>query len=161
MLPMTDLFLVTVALPSIARGLGATLASAEWVVTAYSLALGLLPVVAGRLSDLWGPGRMLAFGVLLFLLGSVAGATAPTLGFLIVARALQGVGAAGAVPASLALIACAYEPRERGFPLGVWGAVASLGSILGPLVGGFVIERAGWRWAVVSTVPLGRGARDV
>jgi MFS family permease len=98
---------------------------------------------------------MLAFGVLLFLLGSVAGAAAPALGFLIAARALQGVGAAALVPASLALIARAYEPRERGFPLGVWGAVASIGSILGPLVGGFVIERAGWRWAVVSTAPVG------
>src|ERR1700730_9458338 len=141
-----DNLVVNVALPSIHRDLGASIQSLEWTVNAYILAYAVLLLTGAVLGDLFGRKRMFIAGVSLFTLSSAAAALAPTIGLLILARAIQGVGAAIVTPLTLTLLADACPPERRGVALGVWSGISGIAVALGPLVGGAVVQAASWHW---------------
>ncbi len=150
-----DNLVVNVALPSIHRDLGASIQSLEWTVNAYILAYAVLLLTGAVLGDLFGRKRMFIAGVLLFTLSSAAAALAPTIGLLILARAIQGVGAAIVTPLTLTLLADAFPPERRGVALGVWSGISGTAVALGPLVGGAVVQAASWHWIFWINVPIG------
>lgn len=148
---------VTIALPSIQQSLEVGLEGVQWIVNAYALALGALILLSGSIGDLVGVGRVFAGGIGLFGLGSAACALAPNLGFLIAARAVQGLGAAFMVPGSLAIINTTFRAEERGSVIGLWAGVSGAIAALGPFVGGFLAGLS-WRLVFVAMVPLAAGA---
>ncbi len=150
-----DNLVVTTALPSIRDHLHASLAGLQWTVNAYTLTFAVLLLTGATLGDRYGRRRMFVAGLGLFTLGSAAAALAPSIGLLIAARALQGVGAAVLVPLTLTLLSAAVAPERRGVALGAWGAVGGLAIAIGPLVGGAVVEGASWQWIFWLNVPIG------
>lgn len=150
-----DSSVVNVALPAIRQELGGGLVVQQWVVDAYLVTLGSLILVAGSLSDLFGRVRIVTWGLVVFGIASVACAIAPTGEVLIVARALQGVGGALVMPSALALIVAAFRGAAQAKAIGTWTAWSSAATILGPVVGGSVVDGIGWRWIFVLTaVPI-------
>ena len=138
---------VAIALPSVLAGCGVPAIDVQWVLTAYGLAFGSFLLPAGRLGDLYGRRRLLVGGMLLFAGGSVLAGLAPALGWLIAARAVQGLGAAAAVPAALALIGSMYpEGPARTRALSLLAAMATIGITSGLVFGGLVTDLLGWRW---------------
>src|ERR1700752_4106691 len=129
-----DNLVVSVALPSIHRELGASIQSLEWTVNAYVLAYAVLLLTGATLGDLLGRKRMFVAGIVLFTAASAAGALAPSMGTLIAARALQGLGGAIVTPLTLTLIAEAFPPEKRGAAIGVWSGISGIAVALGPLV---------------------------
>jgi EmrB/QacA subfamily drug resistance transporter len=150
-----DNLVVSVALPSIHRDLGASIQALEWTVNAYTLAYAVLLLTGSALGDRWGRRRMFMAGIALFTASSAAAALAPSTGLLIAARALQGVGAAIATPLTLTLLADAFPPAQRGLALGVWSGISGIAVALGPLVGGAVVQAASWHWIFWINVPIG------
>ncbi len=136
---------LTVALPKLRADLAADLASVQWVLNGYVLALAALTLIGGALADAYGKARMLAVGCLLFGAASVACALAPSVGWLIAARVIQGIGAAVVAPASLALIGATYPRAERNRAIGVWAAASALTTAGGPILGGWLTETFGWQ----------------
>jgi EmrB/QacA subfamily drug resistance transporter len=136
---------LTVALPRLRADLAADLASVQWVLNGYVLALAALTLIGGALADAYGRARMLAVGCLLFGAASVACALAPSVGSLIAARVIQGVGAAIVAPASLALIGTTYPRAVRNRAIGVWAAASALTTAGGPILGGWLTETFGWQ----------------
>ena len=154
-----DVSVVNVAVKPIGDELGGSVSDLQWVVGAYTVAFAALILSAGALGDRIGAKRVFTAGFVLFTLASVACGLAPTMRFLIAARAVQGVGAAVLVPCSLALLGHAYpEARARSRAVGLWAAGASVGLSAGPLVGGLLIAGLGWRSIFFINVPLGVGA---
>jgi EmrB/QacA subfamily drug resistance transporter len=149
-----DSSVINVALPAIARDLGGGLSAQQWVSNAYLLSLGSLILVGGSLGDIYGERRVFEIGTAAFGVVSIACAVAPTIGVLIVARALQGAAGALVTPSSLAIIVGAFAPKERGAAIGSWTAWGSIASIIGPLVGGLIVDQVSWRWIFVVNVPL-------
>jgi EmrB/QacA subfamily drug resistance transporter len=150
---------LAIAIPALRADLGASLVDAQWVSNAYALFLGALILIGGAAGDRFGLRRVFALGILIFVAASIASALAPTALFLIIARAVQGIGAAFMVPASLAIIAKAYPKEERGKAIGIWAAASSLTTILGPVIGGFVLTALGdWSWRLVFAINLPLGA---
>ncbi len=135
---------LTVALPKLRVALGADLATVQWVINSYVLALAALTLIGGALADAYGKASMLSVGCLLFGAASVGCALAPSLGWLIGARVLQGIAAALLTPASLALIGATYPKDERAGAIGVWAAASALTSAAGPVLGGWLTESFGW-----------------
>jgi EmrB/QacA subfamily drug resistance transporter len=150
-----DNLVVSVALPSIHRDLGASIQSLEWTVNAYTLSYAVLLLTGAALGDRFGRKRMFMSGIALFTVSSAAAALAPTIGLLIVARATQGAGAAIATPLTLTLLADAYPPDRRGFAIGVWSGISGIAVALGPLVGGAMVQAASWHWIFWLNVPIG------
>jgi EmrB/QacA subfamily drug resistance transporter len=148
---------VNVALPVIQRGLGAGVDQAQWIVEAYSLLLASLVLPGGALGDRLGRRRVFVAGVALFALASAACGLAPTATWLIVGRAVQGVGGALLVPGSLALIGAAYPEATRGAAIGTWSAATGIAAAIGPVLGGVVIAHASWRWLFLFNLPVGVG----
>jgi EmrB/QacA subfamily drug resistance transporter len=146
--------IVNVALPAIQRDLGGGLPAQQWVSNAYLLVLGSLILIGGSLGDIYGQRRVFAIGVGAFGVFSVACALAPTIGVLIAARALQGAAAALLTPSSLAIIVQAFPPGQRSAAIGSWTAWGGIGAIVGPLVGGVIVDQASWRWVFALNVPL-------
>ena len=150
---------VALALPAIQRRLGLDLAGLEWVVNAYTLPLAALTLLGGRLADRHGRRRVLLAGIAVFVLASLAaglaGSSPHASADLIAARVLQGVGAALIAPASLAIIAAAFGPDERGVALGIWSGVTATALGLGPVLGAIVTDTLGWAWIFLLNVPLG------
>jgi len=144
---------VSVALPSMGKDLGASAADLQWVVEAYSLFLSALLLVGGALGDRFGRKRIFGAGIALFALASLACALAPSMALLILARAAQGVGGALLVPGSLALISASFDAGERGRAIGTWSAWSGITTALGPLVGGWLVSLS-WRWAFLLNLPL-------
>jgi len=136
---------LTVALPRLRADLAADLASVQWVLNGYVLALAALTLIGGALADAHGKARMLALGCLLFGAASAACALAPSVEWLIAARVMQGVGAAIVAPASLALIGATYPRAERNRAIGVWAAASALTTAGGPILGGWLTETFGWQ----------------
>src|SRR5436190_320262 len=150
-----DNLVVSVALPSIHRELGASIQALEWTVNAYVLAYAVLLLTGSALGDRFGRRRMFMAGIALFTASSAAAALAPTIGLLVAARAVQGVGAAIATPLTLTLLADAFPPAQRGLALGVWSGISGIAVALGPLVGGAVVQLSSWHWIFWINVPIG------
>jgi EmrB/QacA subfamily drug resistance transporter len=146
--------IVNVALPAVQADLGGGLQTQQWVSNAYLLTLGSLILIGGSLGDIYGRRRVFALGVGAFGILSLACAVAPTVETLIAARALQGVAGALLTPSSLAIIAAAFSERERGAAIGSWTAWGGIAVIVGPLVGGVIVDQASWRWIFAINVPL-------
>jgi MFS family permease len=149
-----DASIVGVALPAIERDLGGGLLAQQWVLNAYLLALASLILIGGSLSDIYGQRRVFAIGIAAFGALSLACAAAPTLETLIAARALQGAAGALVTPSSLAIIVGAFAPIERGAAIGSWTAWGGIAAIVGPLVGGWIVDEVSWRWIFALNVPL-------
>lgn len=154
-----DASIVNVALPSIGTDLEFSQDDLSWVVNAYVLVFGGFLLLGGRLADLLGRRRLFIAGLILFALASLAGGLAESAWQLIVARAVQGLGAALVSPAALSLVTVMFaEGAERNKALGVWGAVAGSGAAVGVLLGGMLTEWAGWEWVLFVNVPIGLAA---
>ncbi len=154
-----DASIVNVALPSIGRELDFAQGDLSWVINSYTLFFGGFLLLGGRLADLLGRRRMFIYGMWLFALASLAGGLAQSDIWLIVARAVQGLGAALISPAALAIVTTTFrEGAERNKALGVWGAVAGSGGAAGVLLGGILTESLGWEWVLFVNVPIGIAA---
>ena len=152
---MLDNTVVNVALPTMEKDLHVTLASLEWVVIAYALTFAALLITGGKLADLYGRRRIFVVGLAVFTLSSLACGMAPNAGFLIGARAVQGVGAALMNPATLSIITATFPPRQRGQAIGIWAGVSALALAIGPLAGGLIVDNIGWNWIFFINVPVG------
>ncbi|MBQ0865978.1 DHA2 family efflux MFS transporter permease subunit [Streptomyces sp. RK75] len=150
-----DATVVNVALPAIGRDIGAEVSELQWVLDSYLLTLAALILLGGSLADRYGRRRIFTLGVVCFMIPSVLCAVAPTAGILIVARALQGVGAALLTPGSLAIIQATYRSADRPSAIGAWSALTGVASALGPIVGGYLIDALSWRWIFLLNVPIG------
>ena len=157
-----DASIVNVALPTIGKALDFTESSLPWVVNAYVLTFGGFLLLGGRLADLLGRRRVFMIGLVLFAIASLAGGLATSSGQLIVARAVQGLGAALLSPAALSIVATTFKDgAERNKALGVWGAVAGSGGAAGVLLGGVLTEYLGWEWVLWVNVPIGIAAAAI
>jgi EmrB/QacA subfamily drug resistance transporter len=145
---------VNVALPAIGRDLGGGFAAQQWVSNSYLLTLSALILLAGSLTDKLGERRVFTAGVAGFGIGSALCAASPTIGVLIVARALQGVSGALLTPAALAIIVSVFPREERGGAIGTWTAWGGIGILAGPIIGGQLVDAASWRWIFIINVPL-------
>ena len=153
-LAFIDGSVVNLALPAFQAELNATVIDAQWVVEAYALFLAALILVGGSLGDLYGRRRIYSAGVALFAASSMWCGLAPNIGQLILARGLQGIGAALLVPGSLALISASFRQEERGRAIGTWSGFTSITAAVGPVLGGFLIEYGSWRWVFFINIPL-------
>ncbi len=145
---------LTVALPNLRASVGADLASVQWVLNGYILALASLTLSGGALADAYGKSRILAIGCLVFAASSIACALAPSIAWLIAARVVQGIGAALLTPSSLALIGATYPKEERNRAVGVWAAASALTTAGGPILGGWLTETFGWEAVFWINPPL-------
>ncbi|HEX9040182.1 MAG TPA: MFS transporter [Trebonia sp.] len=147
---------VNVALPTIQRSLHLSVSGLEWIVSSYLLVLGGLLLVGGRVADIYGRRRMFLAGLAVFTLSSLAAGLAGNGGELIAARAVQGLGAALVLPASLAIVVATFtDARERTMAIGISGAIGALGLALGPAIGGVVSQHFHWGWIFLINVPIG------
>jgi EmrB/QacA subfamily drug resistance transporter len=149
-----DSTVVNVALPSIAEDLGGGLAGQQWTANAYLVTLSSLILIGGSLGDMFGARRVFMLGVGGFGVTSVFCAVAPTIELLVIARALQGVFGALLTPAALAVIVATFPPNERGRAVGAWTAWGGMGTVLGPLIGGQLVDSASWRWIFALNIPI-------
>ncbi|MFO1447218.1 MAG: MFS transporter [Opitutaceae bacterium] len=147
--------MVHVSLPTLAQAFGATFQDVQWTVLAYLVTLTSVIVSAGRLGDLWGRRRLLLVGLLVFTAGSLLGGLSSTLGLLIAARAVQGLGAAVMMAMSLALVGETVPKERTGAAMGLLGAMSATGTALGPALGGVLISGFGWPALLLINVPLG------
>lgn len=153
-----DLSVVQVALPAIQEDLGATLSELQWVVEAYALLLAALLLAGGAAGDRFGRRRVFGAGMVLFGLGALAAAAAQDPLQLILARGLQGLGAAAMVPGSLAMLSAHFHGARRGRAIGTWAAASAMASAAGPLAGGGIVDMLGWRWVFLLHLPFAAAA---
>src|SRR5437016_6615729 len=145
---------VNVALPVIQRDLNATASDVQWIVETYALFLAALILVGGSLGDHFGRRRIFALGIAVFTLASIWCGLSPTVLSLILARAMQGIGAALLVPGSLAIISASFSEEQRGRAFGTWSGFSALTTVVGPVLGGVLVQYASWRWVFFINVPL-------
>lgn len=153
-LAFVDGSVVNVGLSAIGHSLRADAADLQWVINAYLLPLSALLLVGGAFGDRWGRRGILVFGIALFGAGSALCAAAENLGWLLLARALQGTGAALLLPNSLAILGAAFAGEARGRAVGTWSAASSIAAAIGPVLGGWIIDEFGWREIFLINVPL-------
>jgi EmrB/QacA subfamily drug resistance transporter len=149
-----DSTVVVIALPAIGRNLHVGFGGLQWTVTSYTLTLASLILLAGSLSDRWGRRRVFLAGLGWFTVASVLCAAAPSIGWLIAARAVQGIGGALMTPASLAIIEAAFEPSDRTHAIGTWAGFSGVSSAIAPFLGGWLLEAGSWRWIFLINVPV-------
>jgi EmrB/QacA subfamily drug resistance transporter len=151
---MLDNTVVNVALPSIQRDLDASISGLEWTVNAYTLTFAVLLVTGGRLGDIFGRRRGFVIGVVIFGLSSLFIAFSQSAEWLIAGRAIQGVGAAFMMPATLSIISNAFPAHERGKAIGTWAGASAIALAIGPVVGGFLVEHVSWQSIFLINVPV-------
>jgi EmrB/QacA subfamily drug resistance transporter len=149
-----DSTVVNVALPSLQASLHTNVVGVQWVVESYGLFLGALILVGGSLGDQFGRRLMFLVGVGIFASASIACGFAATIQQLVIARSVQGVGAAFLVPASLSIISASFDAKTRGQAIGTWSGFTAITAAVGPVLGGWLIEHASWRWAFFINIPL-------
>jgi EmrB/QacA subfamily drug resistance transporter len=152
-----DSTVVNVALPALQSTFKATVIDVQWVVESYGLLLGALILVGGAAGDLFGRRKIFLTGVTLFALASMACGLAQSVEQLIASRALQGLGAALLTPGSLAIISASFSEEDRGRAIGTWSGFSAITTALGPVLGGWLIQHASWRWIFFINVPLAAG----
>jgi EmrB/QacA subfamily drug resistance transporter len=145
---------VNVALPALQSALHASATDIQWVVEAYALLLASLLLLGGSLGDLYGRRKVFLYGVLLFAIGSSWCGVAPSIRSLIVARGVQGIGAALLVPGSLAIISASYTENDRGRAIGTWSGFTAITAAIGPVLGGWLVEHSSWRWVFFINLPI-------
>ncbi len=146
---------VNVALPAMQRDLDATAAAAQWIIESYALFLAALLLVGGALGDRFGRRLVFMVGVAVFTAASMACALSTSASAVVVARAVQGTGAALLVPGSLALISASFPADERGAAIGTWSAFSGIAAAVGPVLGGYLVEHFSWTWAFLVNLPVG------
>lgn len=152
---MLDNTVVNVALPAIKADLGISTSELEWTVAAYALTFASLLLTGGKLGDLLGRRLIFVIGLGVFTLSSLACGLSSSAGELITARAVQGVGAALMMPATLSIISATFHARERGMAIGIWAGVSAMALAIGPLAGGLITEHISWNWIFYINVPIG------
>src|SRR6476619_2448704 len=152
---LVDATIVSVANPSIMDKLGASYDSVIWVTSAYLLAYAVPLLVAGRLGDRFGPKNLYLIGLAIFTGASLWCGLAGSIGMLIAARVVQGIGAALLTPQTLSTITRIFPAERRGVAMSVWGATAGVATLVGPLAGGFLVDGLGWQWIFFVNVPIG------
>jgi EmrB/QacA subfamily drug resistance transporter len=157
-LAMVDGSVVNVGLPAIGASLRAGAAELQWVINAYLLPLSALLLLGGALGDRFGRRRLLVMGVALFAVASAACGLAPTSGWLLLARAVQGVGAAILLPNSLAILGAAFSGEARGRAIGAWAATGAIAAAIGPVLGGWLIDTVAWRAIFLLNLPIAAAA---
>src|SRR3954452_19046270 len=150
-----DNTVVVVALPQMSADLGASFTTTEWFINAYTLVFAVLLLFGGRLADLFGRRRILLLGLLIFELASIACALATDGTFMIVARSVQGIGAAFMLPATLSLVSATFPQSEHGMAFGIWAGLSALALAVGPVIGGLLVDGIDWRWIFYINVPIG------
>ena len=151
---MLDGTVVTIALRRIGTDLDATMGDLQWVVNGYLLALASLILVAGSLGDRLGRRRLYLFGIGWFAVASLACALAPTPTLLVLARVVQGIGAALMTPGALAIISASFRPQDRASAIGTWAGISGVATAIGPFLGGFLLDHGGWRWIFLINLPV-------
>jgi EmrB/QacA subfamily drug resistance transporter len=149
-----DSTVVNVALPALQSSLHANIVDVQWVVESYGLFLGALILVGGSFGDVFGRRLMFVLGVVLFAIASAGWGVALTIRQLIIARSIQGIGAAFLVPGSLAIISASFDEKTRGQAIGTWSGFTAITTALGPVLGGWLIEHASWRWVFFINLPF-------
>ena len=152
---MLDNTIVNVALPAIKNDLHIGVSELEWVVTAYALTFAVLLLTGGKLGDLLGRRLIFTIGLVVFTASSLACGLSSSATELIGARAVQGVGSALMMPATLSIITATFAARERGMAIGIWAGVSAMALAIGPLLGGVITEHISWNWIFYVNVPIG------
>src|SRR5213595_3564649 len=152
---MLDNTIVNVALPAIKNDLGIGISELEWTVTAYALTFAVLLLTGGKLGDMYGRRRIFTIGLVIFTVSSLLCGLSSGATELIAARAVQGVGAALMMPATLSIISATFAARERGMAIGIWAGVSAMALAIGPLLGGVITEHISWNWIFYVNVPIG------
>jgi EmrB/QacA subfamily drug resistance transporter len=149
-----DSTVVNVAIPTLQRTFHATVVDVQWVIESYALLLSCLILVGGALGDLLGRRAVFLAGVGVFAGASAACGLAPSIHVLVIARCVQGLGAALLIPGSLAIIAASYDEKSRGKAIGTWSGFTAITTAIGPVLGGWLIQHGSWRWAFFLNIPL-------
>src|ERR671932_72460 len=152
---MLDNTVVNVALPSMQRALHIGREELEWIVVGYALSFATLMLTGGKLADLFGRRLLFVIGLAIFTGSSLACGLAPSAGFLIGARVIQGIGAAIMNPATLSIITAPFPPRQRGTAIGIWAGTSAMALAIGPLVGGLLTQKIDWSWIFFVNLPVG------
>src|SRR5579862_8463997 len=149
-----DSTVVNVALPALQTSLHATVVGVQWVVESYGLFLGALILAGGSLGDLFGRRLMFLIGVAIFAVASVLCGLSTNIQELVISRSIQGIGAAFLVPGSLSIISASFDEKKRGAAIGTWSGFTSITTAMGPVLGGWLIEHASWRWVFFINIPM-------
>ncbi|MDA3147769.1 MFS transporter [Leucobacter sp. UCMA 4100] len=152
---LVDTTIVSVANPTIMRGLDTTMTATLWATSAYLLAYAVPLLITGRLGDRFGPRRVYLVGLATFTIASLMCGLAPNIETLIAARALQGIGASCMTPQTMSVITRIFPPNQRGSAMAIWGVTAGVAMLVGPILGGFLLGAVGWEWIFFINVPVG------
>src|ERR1700680_1107841 len=131
-----------------------TVINVQWVIESYGISLSSLILVGGALGDRFGRRLVFLIGVVIFAVASAACGLAPSIRVLIIARSIQGIGAALLVPGSLAIISASFDEKSRGQAIGTWSGFTAIATAIGPVLGGWLVEHASWRWVFFINLPL-------
>jgi EmrB/QacA subfamily drug resistance transporter len=151
---MLDNTVVNIALPAIKSSFDASISGLSWTVNAYTLVFGVLLVTGGRLGDVFGRKRMFLAGLVVFTLGSIGAGLSQSISQMIFFRGVQGAGAAFLMPGSLSIITNTFSGRDLGRALGLWAGISGMALGMGPVLGGLLVEKAGWEWIFFLNVPV-------